>query len=143
MLAIEVWLADMRIQVPLGTACLTYDRQTDRCQMRVMQKQCQKTDFELLLVRKGLGVQPSLNLFIRCENDWHPVMQPAQPKSPSTQDCFWQHKARWHARNGWCVESCVLQFLCMKRGLSRMMTLVCVLSACRLAIGASWKNLWS
>ncbi len=79
MLAIEIWLADMRIQVPLGTACLTYDRQTDRCQMRVMQKQCQKTDFELLLVRKGLGVQPSLNLFIRCENDWHPVMQPAQP----------------------------------------------------------------
>ncbi len=65
----------MRIQVPFG---LRARHMTDLCRMRVMRKQCQKTDFELLLVRKGLGVQPSLDVFIRCENDWHPVMQPAQ-----------------------------------------------------------------
>ena len=80
----------------LLVACTTYDSQI--CQTRGMCEQCQKTDFELLLVRKRLGVQPSRNLFIRCEYDWHPVMQPAQPWSISTPGCFWQCQAHWRCK---------------------------------------------
>lgn len=39
---------------------------------------------ESSLVRDWLGVKPSVNMLIRCQQDWHPVMKPASKLACST-----------------------------------------------------------